>query len=100
MTLLNPKDNFQNDLNYCFKVLKPYLFIYLFILKQDNTVLLGLHMVLALSKHGVEIINIWCLDFICVTWRESRSVSPWQKEARSTIVCEVIEGFSSQLSYT
>ena len=78
--------------------LKSHLLIYL-ILKQHNTVLLGLHVVLAFTECRVEIINIWCLDFIWVTSRESCSVSPWRKETERILPCEVTEGFSSQLSY-
>lgn len=78
--------------------LKSHLLIYL-ILKQHNTVLLGLHVVLAVTECRLEIINNWCLDFIWVTSRESSSVSPWWKETERILPCEVTEGFSSQLSY-
>lgn len=71
------KETFSNGLDYHCKVFKV-MFTYL-ILKRDNPVLLGLHVVPALAECRVEIINIWCLDFIRVAQGESCRVSPRPK---------------------
>lgn len=94
------KETFSNGLDYHCKVFKV-MFTYL-ILKRDNPVLLGLHVVPALAECRVEIINIWCLDFIRVAQGESCRVSPWPKVTKGDQRHQSLwshEGFSPQLSY-